>query len=267
MLGTCVRAVAFAALAAASALAEDGVRPPEPLTPHYSVQQPPERQESAGPVAQRPPVAAPTPQVEQAALNEAARSHFEPDETVRVTGLRPSDDDSYRLGAGDKLRLIVFGEEDLSGNFEVDGQGYVRLPLIGQVVASGLTTYGLEERIKASFIGGGYLISPKVSVEVTGYRPFYIIGEVAKPGEYPYVNAMSALNAIALAGGFTDRAVTDSLYVRRVGEVDEREVVLGATTHIRPGDVVRVRRSTYWAVMTVLAPLISPFSAVAYLLK
>ncbi len=128
-------------------------------------------------------------------------------ETVTVTGLRPSESDGYRLGTGDTVRVTVFGETDLSGTFEIDSQGYVRLPLIGQIAAAGLSTYGLESRITDSLISGKYLLNPRVNVEVTTYRPFYIVGEISKPGEYPYVNAMTTQNAIALAGGFTDRAV------------------------------------------------------------
>lgn len=257
-----VRPILFAvvlALAAESAAAEDASHQPVALTPHYSVQESPTKTDSMAPQP------APTAKVEAAPLGQAAAEPA--DETVRVTGRRWSTDDSYRLGAGDKLRITVFGEDDLSGAFEIDGQGFVRLPLIGQLPAAGLTAFGLESHIGEAYLKGGYLLSPKVNVEVTGYRPFYILGEVTKPGEYPYVNAMTAENAIALAGGFTDKAVTSSLYVRHQNEPTEREVALDATTRIRPGDVVRVERSSYWSVMTFLQPLFTPFTAMAYLLK
>lgn len=188
-------------------------------------------------------------------------------EQITVLGLRPSEDGLYRLGTGDKLRVSIFNESDLSGEFTIDGQGYLRLPLVGQVPAAGITTLGLESRIADAFVNGGYLLNPRISVEITNYRPFYIIGEVSKPGEYAYVNSMSAPNAIALAGGFTDRAVESSLWIRRLGDKKEREFEFDDTTRIYPGDVIRVERSTYWSIMTMLAPLISPFSAVAYLLK
>ncbi len=188
-------------------------------------------------------------------------------ETVTVTGLRPSEDTTYRLGTGDTVRVTVFGETDLSGEFQIDSQGYVRLPLIGQVPAAGLSTYGLESRVAASLTQGGYLINPRVNVEVTTYRPFYIIGEVAKPGEYAYVNAMSVPNAIALAGGYTEYAAESEVFIRHQGEVKGQEVAADESTRVRPGDVVRVERTTYWSIMTMLAPLISPFATAAYLLK
>ncbi|MDE1938224.1 MAG: polysaccharide biosynthesis/export family protein [Alphaproteobacteria bacterium] len=189
------------------------------------------------------------------------------DESVTVNGLRPSEDGGYRLGTGDTVRVTVFGETDLSGEFQIDSTGYVQLPLIGRVAAAGLSTYGLESHIASALTGGGYLLNPRVSVQVTTYRPFYIIGEVNKPGEYPYVNAMSVPNAIAMAGGFTDRAVESEVIVRHQGQTKGEEVPADQSASIRPGDVVRVERTTYWSIMTLLSPIISPFSTVAYLLK
>jgi polysaccharide export outer membrane protein len=187
-----------------------------------------------------------------------------PTETVTVTGLRhPRDETGYRLGAGDKLRVTVFNEDDLSGEFQVDGGGYVRLPLIGQVKAAGLTTYDLEGNVEAALDKGAYLINPRVNIEVTTYRPYYILGQVNKPGEYPYVNAMSALNAVAVAGGYTDQAVESTLYIRHEGETEEHEVDLDETTKIFPGDVVRVPRTTFWSVASVLTPLLP----LAYLIR
>ncbi len=191
----------------------------------------------------------------------------DPSELVQVTGLRQSEDGMYRLGPGDKLRITVFNEPDLTGEFAIDGQGYVRLPLVGQVQAAGLTSFGLEARIGDAFTNGGFLVNPRVAVEITTYRPFYIIGEVAKPGEYPYVNAMRAPNAIALAGGYTQGAVESTLMIRHQGDPKEREYRADESTRIYPGDVIHVERSTYWSIMTLLAPIISPFATVAYLLK
>jgi polysaccharide export outer membrane protein len=171
---------------------------------------------------------------------------------------------SYRLGTGDKVRVIVFGEDDLGGEFQIDSSGYVRLPLIGELQAQGLTVQALETRIETA-LGNGYLQQPRVNVEVTDYRPFYIIGEVNKPGQYPYVNDMSAPNAIALAGGYTEKAADSFLYVRRNGQTKEEEVPADETTKIGPGDVVRVPPTMFWAAITFAGPISAIVSTRWYL--
>src|SRR5579862_9345479 len=108
----------------------------------------------------------------------------------------------YRLGAGDKVKVTVFGEADLGGDFQVDAMGFVRMPMIGQVKAGGLTTHDVENNIRTA-LADGYLNDPRVAVEITTYRPFYIVGEVQKPGEYPFANGMTAQTAVSVAGGFT----------------------------------------------------------------
>src|SRR5215831_1369996 len=148
-------------------------------------------------------------------------------------------DQSYQLGAGDKLRLSVFGETDLGGEFEIDGSGDVRLPLIGQVKAAGLTVHAFEQKI-VKLLEDGYLRDPRVSIEVVNYRPFYIIGEVNKPGQYPYVDGMNALNAVALAGGYTSKADKSEVYLQRSGKNGEQEYPSDETTKVQPGDVVRI---------------------------
>jgi protein involved in polysaccharide export with SLBB domain len=164
----------------------------------------------------------------------------------------------YRLGPGDKMRLIVFGETDLSGEFTIDGSGYVRLPLIGQVRAAGYTSQQLEGAVGGS-LAQGYLKSPRVSVEVSTYRPFYIIGAVNRPGQYPYVDHMNALNAIALAGGFTPTAVESVIFIRREGSNTEEEVPVDRTTTVRPGDVVKVHNTIFSEIVS----FVSPFSGAA----
>ena len=121
-------------------------------------------------------------------------------ETVIVRASAAPQSSVYRLGTGDKVRVTVFGEDDLSGEFQVDGSGFIAMPLIGQVQAAGLSTNELGSAI-ATGLREGYLNQPRVSVAVSAYRPFYIIGQVNKPGEYAYVNDMTALNAVAMAGG------------------------------------------------------------------
>jgi protein involved in polysaccharide export with SLBB domain len=149
-------------------------------------------------------------------------------------------DEGYQLGPGDKVHVSVFGQSDLTGDFVVDGSGNVQLPLIGSLRAAGLTTQQFETHIATALRDGQYLKDPRVSVQVSGLRPFYIIGEVNKPGEYPCVNDMSVLNAVALAGGYTYRADDTVVYIRRSGEEKEKEYPSDETTKIHPGDIVRV---------------------------
>lgn len=145
---------------------------------------------------------------------------------------------AYTLDSGDRLRVVVFRHEDLSGEFEVDGTGTFSMPLIGNVEAAGLTTRQLEERIAEGF-RNGYLVDPQVSIEVLNYRPFFILGEVNRPGQYPYASGMSVINAVALAGGFTFRAKENGISVQRGGS-NAPEVVVTPDTPILPGDIIRV---------------------------
>lgn len=162
-----------------------------------------------------------------------------PQPAVSANAPLPADADTdYELGSGDKLRVLVFGEEALSGEFDVSGAGMVALPLIGQVRARGLTLSEFEDAVEAK-LREGYLINPRVSVEVMNYRPFYIYGEVAEPGQYPYASGMTVLNAVAVAGGYTYRADQNEVYITR-GEGDEVEYPASQAVKVLPGDVVRV---------------------------
>ena len=146
---------------------------------------------------------------------------------------------SYTLGSGDRLKVVVFGEDDLSGELEVDGTGAIAMPLIGTVQAGGNSVRQLEEQI-AVLLSDGYLINPRVSVEVLNYRPFYIIGEVQKPGEYPYRAGMTVINAVGIAGGFTFRADEKDIVISRGGDSAVPSAA-GRETIVNPGDVVRVK--------------------------
>ncbi|WKL58592.1 polysaccharide biosynthesis/export family protein [Asticcacaulis sp. ZE23SCel15] len=146
---------------------------------------------------------------------------------------------SYKMGADDKIRVIVFGEPDLSGEFVVNGQGTVALPLIGEVKAVGLTVRELQEQY-AAVLREGYLKDPRVSIEVLTFRPFYVLGEVSRPGEYPYVNGMTVMNAIARAQGFTYRANKKKVYIKSANSAEERAVDLTQTLTVQPGDTIRV---------------------------
>lgn len=145
----------------------------------------------------------------------------------------------YRLGSGDKVRVIVYGEEALSSEFYVSSAGNISLPLIGEVSAMGLTIGQLQAAIAAK-LSDGYLKDPKVSAEVLTYRPFYILGEVNRPGEYPYTSNLTVMNAAATAQGFTYRADRKKVYVRRAGETTEQPYPLTSTTPVAPGDTIRI---------------------------
>jgi polysaccharide export outer membrane protein len=147
----------------------------------------------------------------------------------------------YRLGAGDKVRIIVFGESDLTGEFDVPGgRGTISFPLIGNVQAGGLTVGQLQTELEVK-LRDGYLKDPRVSVEILNYRPFYILGEVTKPGEYPYTNKLTVLNAVATANGFTYRADTRHVFIKHANELGEREYPLTSATSVSPGDTIRIR--------------------------
>lgn len=146
---------------------------------------------------------------------------------------------SYKLGSGDRLKVIVFGEESLSGEFEIDGQGMVALPLIGNMNAGGIDVRKFETDITEK-LKDGYLINPRVSIEVLNFRPFFILGEVKNPGSYPYVNGLTVLNAVALAGGYTHRARTDRVLLRHGNDSKEKEIEIGEDGKVMPGDALRV---------------------------
>ena len=146
---------------------------------------------------------------------------------------------SYRLGPGDALRVNVFRHEDLSGEFTLDGDGYFALPLVGEVLGGGRTARQLENEIEGALKSGGYLVDPQVSIQVLNYRPFYIIGEVNNPGSFEYVNGMTVINAVALAGGFTYRADQDDIVISRGGSSGP-EIEAAPDTEVLPGDIIEV---------------------------
>ncbi len=150
-------------------------------------------------------------------------------------------DPGYRLGPGDHLRINVFNQKDLTGEYLVDGSGLLAFPLIGSVQAGGMTAHELE-RVIISKLKPDYLRDPNVNIVVLTYRPFYIVGEVKTPGSYPYVSGMTIINAIALAGGFTYRAKESSFYLMRT-EKDGQKKRMDASpdTSVQPGDVITVR--------------------------
>ncbi len=163
----------------------------------------------------------------------------------------------YTLGPGDKMRLTVFGETDLSGELQLDGNGNVRVPLAGMVHVGGYTQQGAEAAIYNALVPN-YLKSPRINVEIVTYRPVYVVGQVQKPGQYAYINNMTMLNAIGLAGGFTPQARESMVYVRHEGETREEEVSTAQPLLIRPGDTIRVDTTLFWDAMNLFSPLSGP---------
>ncbi len=145
---------------------------------------------------------------------------------------------TYALGPNDRVRVVVFRHDDMSGEFELDGDGNFAMPLIGEVQAAGLSQRALEDQIETQ-LADGYLVEPQVSVEVLNYRPFYILGEVNRPGVYEYLNGITVINAIALAGGYTYRANENSVRIKRGGSNSDG-VIVSDTTTVLPGDVIEV---------------------------
>lgn len=147
--------------------------------------------------------------------------------------------EEYKLGPGDKVRVTVFNETGLSGDFSVSADGRLSLPLIGEVVANGKSGNEVANVVQTA-LGNGYLRDPKVSVEIIEYRPFFVLGEVKQPGQFPYATSMTALNAIALAQGFSPRAQKSVVYIRRAGSNQEEAYRLTPDLRVLPGDTIRV---------------------------
>jgi polysaccharide export outer membrane protein len=148
-------------------------------------------------------------------------------------------DSAYRLDAGDKLRVVVYGQEGLTNTYAIDAGGSITLPLIGSVAARGRTPAGLAAEISAK-LRNGYIREPSVAVEIDSYRPFFILGEVQAPGQYPYVPNMSVESAVAIAGGFSPRARRDSVTLTHTDASGPRRVVVPLGTPLSPGDTVQV---------------------------
>lgn len=201
----------------------------------------PETPAEAEPVAPRPaptgvpaaPIGEPT---QPAAPNPA------PAQPLSSAAVEPA---GYILGPNDRLRLIVFGEENLSGEFAVDATGRIALPLVGEVVAAGLDVRAFERAIERR-LADGYLRDPQVSVEVLTARPFYILGEVQNPGQYPYIPGMTAPNAVATAGGFAPLADQGRVFIKRAAAPDEQEFPLGPATLVQPGDTIRIAKGAFY---------------------
>jgi polysaccharide biosynthesis/export protein len=147
---------------------------------------------------------------------------------------------SYRLAAGDRLRVIVFGQDSLSNTYSVDTAGNISMPLIGTVRAQGHSPTGLAKKITAR-LRNGFVREPRVSVEVDAYRPFFVLGEVTTAGQYPYVNDLTVQKAVAIAGGFAPRAYKKTVNLTRVIEGQPVTLSVRLDQLVQPGDTVMVR--------------------------
>jgi polysaccharide export outer membrane protein len=148
-------------------------------------------------------------------------------------------DASYHLDAGDKLRVVVYGQEGLTNSYAIDAGGSITMPLIGAVPARGRTTAGLAAEI-AGRLRNGYIREPSVAVEIDTYRPFFILGEVSAPGQYPYVPNMTVESAVAIAGGFSPRAKRDVVTVTHTENGGSMRATVPLGTPLAPGDTVFV---------------------------
>ncbi len=147
---------------------------------------------------------------------------------------------SYSLGPGDQVRIITFGEENLTGEFRVNDSGNIALPLVGAVHAAGLTSSDLEGAVAAALRRGDLVHRPSVAVEIIAYRPVYVLGEVNKPGQYPYQPGMTVVTAVAVAGGFTYRAIEGYAAIVRTVEGKAVEGKASRQAFVQPGDVITV---------------------------
>jgi polysaccharide export outer membrane protein len=148
-------------------------------------------------------------------------------------------DSTYKLGPGDKVQINVFNQADLSGEYTLDGDGRFSMPLIGTVDANGLTPLELEALLVGKF-KPDYLVNPRIFIQVGNYRPYYLLGEVASKGAFPYQPGLTYLTAIAEAGGYTYRAKQDVVYVIRGDDPTQTEIKLSVEEKVLPGDIIRV---------------------------
>ena len=167
-----------------------------------------------------------------------ARSFAETSHASSSDNARPASED-YRLGPTDHVRITVFGEDNLTGEFSVNADGSISMPLIGAVSALGRTAEDVRSEIETR-LRDGYIKDPRVSVEVLNYRAFYILGEVNKAGEYPYEPGLTVLGAVATAQGFTYRANTHRIYIKHAGDTNEQPYTVSSGLAVEPGDVIRV---------------------------
>jgi polysaccharide biosynthesis/export protein VpsN len=158
-----------------------------------------------------------------------------------VAAQAANDIPQYRLGSGDRLSVVFFGKHvgDLSGEYEIDGAGLIPMPLVGSIRLAGLTVAEAEAAIRSAY-QPDYVLDPRLSIQVLNYRPFYIMGQVNSPGSYPYVNGITVLEAVVIAGGFTKRARETSMQIIRGTDTTRTKQDATPDTVILPGDVIEI---------------------------
>jgi len=166
-------------------------------------------------------------------------AYGQPSFAAPVAYAEPTPHAAYNLGPGDKLRVVVYGQEGLTNSYAIDAAGAITMPLIGSVPARGRTPAGLAAEITAR-LRSGFIREPSVAVEIESYRPFFILGEVAAPGQYPYVPNMTVESAVAIAGGFSPRARRDEVTLTHTDASGAGRFVAPLGTPIGPGDTVFV---------------------------
>jgi len=150
----------------------------------------------------------------------------------------------YRLGSGDTIKITVFGQQDLSIETLLNDSGKVDYPFLGQLQATGLTLAQFQQQVHLG-LKGDYLINPNVSVSIVEYRPFFIDGEVKKPGGYPFQPGLTVSKAAALAGGYTERASLTKIFIIRSNDSEQKSVNVKANASVNPGDIVTVKQSYF----------------------
>jgi protein involved in polysaccharide export with SLBB domain len=150
----------------------------------------------------------------------------------------------YRLGSGDELRITIFGEENMTGTYKIDGAGMLAMPLIGNVMAGNLTVAELQMRIGQQ-LSQGFLVNPRVAVQVMNYRPFFILGEVNRPNQYPYVEGMKVINAVAMASGYTYRANENRMTIVRGNDPMRTKQAADPNSYVMPGDTIEIQERLF----------------------
>jgi protein involved in polysaccharide export with SLBB domain len=146
----------------------------------------------------------------------------------------------YRLGAGDRIRVVVLADPAFSGDYEINSSGAIQARMLGNVPVTGATTVELEEKLRGLYLSAGYLADPRLSVELISTRPFFILGEVNRPGSFTYLSCLRVVQAVAVAGGYTRRASKSRITIRRFFSNFAEEELVTEDTLVEPGDVVRV---------------------------